>query len=142
RSVKNRQDIKKTSELASRLFNRDLPKCYAVRPEGYEGAAHLVNDFIKTLGINSWKAGIKPRPVGTYKSAKDPILVCDESGSTYSIEASSKFFSAFADSDERSPFLWIDREIEGSNEAKKLLSDLKKKGYIDNLDDANSETDK
>jgi HD superfamily phosphohydrolase len=136
RTLAEKQDQSKCRQIAYRLFNRKLPKCFPIRPECFEGASYIINEHSKCFGeLNSWKIGIHKNQLNTYKSEKNPILVREESGSIYSIESSSRFLSAFTDAVETNPFLWIDVDLKNDRNANNVLSQLKAKGYIDSSGD-------
>lgn len=105
----------KSGEIAKKLINRDLPKCYLLDGARVSKAKEIVKDKVN----KSWKVYLDTLNFEAYKSKNCPIYI-DEPPAGSDIYYESSILNHLSDKSETTYFLYLDKSIERDDLLKSL----------------------
>jgi len=116
------------SQMARVLYFRKLPKTYSV--QHYEYVERETSAYRLQKGWPTWRIGVNQPTTKLYNSSAEMIYIAESNRDLKNLSDVSPIINALSDVQEKSDYLYVDREFLSDPQVIEFVESLKLKGYI------------
>lgn len=113
------------ARLAKRLYKRQLPMAYRIKPEKIEEVRQMIESEKPAISVESWQLSFHSPKFTVYRQKQEPIYVVEKGKIIGSLAEESKIIDSISDLTEDICFLFVDQRAYDENpRVQKLISNL------------------
>jgi HD superfamily phosphohydrolase len=111
--------------LAKRLYKRQLPIAYRIKPEKIEEVRQMIETEKRTIPVESWQISFHSPKFAIYRQKQEPIYVVENNKIVGSLAEESQIIESISDLTEDICFLFVDQRAYDENpRVQKLINNL------------------